>query len=669
MNINEQFLSEFMQRVDLELFTPSLYRYLTDFLEIEKIRIHDGRYVISTFIPPFPGKAFERFLTGYFGNGSRTRIQSADLAVTNACVYHCRHCYNAGRRINDLPTARLQEIVRRLQDSGAIVVNFTGGEPCLRRDLVDICSALRDDSCGILATTGYGFDDDLADALRDTRVYSISLSLDSAREKEHDRGRNAAGAYRIALRGIETAKRHGFYVYTCVVPTKQLLLPDNFDALYELNRNLGVDEMQILEPAPAGRLLGSDLDFGENEIGTIWQYMAEYNRRSDGPAVTSFAHMESPEFFGCGAGHSHIYVDGSGEVSPCNMLPISYGNAAAEELDVIIDRMQAAIRKPCRTCLAFVLRDYFREHAGGRKPISAQAAPPLPLLDEPLPRFFQIISDRGRETAGVPEIIAGYSDASVTYDDYWLTVASGPIDEMLTRLSVQPDSTGLDCGCGTGYATAKLAGAVGQQGKVISIDLTPAMVEKAKTRITKQDLVNVEFRIADVLDELTRIPPQSIDIVVSTWLIGYVGCEELFPLVKRVLKPGGIFGVVAHADRSPLIPIEVFEEISREEPECLLKAAAMKFPADGDEMKMHLTEAGFVSFAVTEGTFDFVGRHGRDVYDHVMKSGAGTTFYYSLAPECRERLAEEFIRRIDRKFAGSRAIAVKHRYIIATATA
>jgi len=667
MDINKQFLSEFMRQVDLNLFTPSLYQYLVDFLEIERVRRHNGSYVISTFIPPFPGKAFDRFLTSYFGNGSRPPIQSVDLAVTNACMYHCRHCYNAGRRIDDIPAATLIDIVRQLQDCGAIVVNFTGGEPCLRRDLVEICSALRDDSCGIIATTGYGFDDNLAAALRDTRVYSISISLDDADEREHDRIRNAAGAYRTALDAIARAKKHGFYTYTCVVPTKRLLVPEHFAALYELNRNLGVDEMQVLEPAPAGRLLATDIDFGENEIGTIWQYMAEYNLRLDGPAVTSFAHMESPEFFGCGAGHSHIYIDGSGEVSPCNMLPISYGNAATEKLDVIIERMQKAIPRPCQTCLAYVLRDYFREHARGRKPICGQDAPELPLLDEALPRFFQLIEDRDRETAGTPEIIAGYSDASITYDDYWLTVASEPIDSMFDRLPIQPSSRGVDCGCGTGYTTAKLARAVGSQGKVTSIDLTAAMIEKAKVRLAGEGLANVEFRVADVLEELTRIKPQSIDAVVSTWLIGYVGADELLPLIQRILKPGGVLGLVAHTDRSPLVPIEVFEEITREEPSSLIKAAAMKFPADGCELQQNLAHAGFTSWSVSEGTFEFVGRNGRDVYDHVMKSGAGTTFYYSLAPDCRERMAEEFIRRIDRAYAGKTAITIEHRYIIATA--
>jgi MoaA/NifB/PqqE/SkfB family radical SAM enzyme len=351
MEDNELFLSEFMETVDLQLFTPSLYQYLMDFLEIEKVRRFNDQFVINTFIPPFPGPAFDRFLSTTFGTERRTPIQSVDLAITNGCVFNCWHCYNAGRLLRDLPTESLQRTVQQLQELGAIVVNFTGGEPCLRHDVVEICASLRDDSCGILATTGYGFTDDIAERLRETRVYSISISLDSADEEEHDRRRGIQGAFKIALKGIETAKRWGFYTYTCAVPSKKLLEEENFRKLVELNRALGVNELQLIEPAPAGRIASTKLSFGEEEFEKILQYLCEYNQQESGVAISSFAHMESPEFFGCGAAHSHIYVDGSGEVSPCNMIPVSYGNAAKEELSTIVARMQSDFKHPYRVSI------------------------------------------------------------------------------------------------------------------------------------------------------------------------------------------------------------------------------------------------------------------------------------------------------------------------------
>jgi MoaA/NifB/PqqE/SkfB family radical SAM enzyme/ubiquinone/menaquinone biosynthesis C-methylase UbiE len=664
MKDNDRFLSGFTKSVDMRFFTPSLYRYLKDFLKIEKVRPFGNQFVINTFIPPFPGPAFDRFLSTYFGSEQKTPIQSVDLAVTNGCVFNCWHCYNAGRQLSDLSTESLQNIVKRLQGLGAIVLNFTGGEPCLRHDLVEICSSLQEDSCGILSTTGYGFTDEIAQKLRETQVYSVSISLDSADEKEHDRKRGVSGAFRIALRGIETAKKWGFYTYTCAVPSKRLLEKNNFWNLVELNKNLGVNELQLIEPAPAGKIASAKLDFGLEEFGRIFQYMGEYNREDNGIAISSFAHMESPEFFGCGAGQSHIYIDGTGEVSPCNMIPVSYGNAESEDLSHIITRMQSDFKRPCRFCLAYLLQDFFSQHAKGKKPVEAEAIPPMPLPEEEeLPRFFQILERKELEFAGEEEIVSGYNGISSTYEDYWLKVASGPIDSLFERLKVKTGSTALDCGCGTGYSSAKLAQKVGSEGKVTGIDLTPGMIEQAKRRIQRLGLTNVEFIVADVLEELKSIPPQSVDVAVLTWLIGYVGCDEILPLLKRALKPGGSVGFVAHLDRSPLVPIEVFEEIIREEPESLLKTAKFKFPKDKHETEKHLKTSGFDTEWIEQGSFNFVCHTGQEVYDHVMKSGAGTTFYYSLKPSERDRLAKEFVRRIEERYAGLPEIEIVHEYV------
>ncbi len=669
MKDNELFLAELTKRIDMRFFTPSLYQYLAEFFKIEKVRRFNDQFVINTFIPPFPSPAFDRFVSTYFETDRRTPIQSVDLAVTNACMYNCWHCYNAGRSVDDLPTGSLQRIVRQLQDLGAIVINFTGGEPCLRHDLVEICSSLRDDSCGILATTGYGFTDRLAKRLRDTRVYSISISLDSANETEHDRKRGIKGAFKTALKGIETAKKHGFYIYTCAVPSKKLLEEENFRGLIELNKDLGVNELQIIEPAPAGKIVSANLDFGEEEFVRIFQYMAEYNQHDNGIAISSFAHMESPEFFGCGAGRSHIYVDGTGEVCPCNMLPVSYGNVANEDLRAIIARMQSVFKHPYRVCLAHSLQDFFCEHCKAVKPTPADKMPIIPLPnDNELPRFFEIVESTPNETSGTEEIVKGYDQASLTYDDYWLSVASGPINELFDHLNIDPRARALDCGCGTGYSMTILSERVGPDGKVLGIDLSAGMIRQAKRRIQDLGYSNIELRVADVLEELQTLPAASYDIAVLTWLIGYVGCEEIFPLLKRALKSDGRIGFVAHLDRSPLVPLQIFEEIVREEPQSLEKAVKLKFPANAAEARKHLESSGFRVGWMHQGTFNYCCYTGQQVYDHVMKSGAGTTFYYALKPSVREWFTKEFIRRTDKMYADAPQITIVHEYVAGIGT-
>lgn len=670
MNENEIFLENIKGQIDERFFSPSLLNYLQEYLTIEKVRLYNNQFVINTFIPPAPGLAFDRFLQTFFGDQNGSKIQSVDLALTNGCIFHCWHCYNANRVLQDLPTKTLKKIVRNLQDLGAIVINFTGGEPCLRHDLVEICGELREDSCGILAITGYGFTEPLAKRLKQTRVYSISISLDSADEKEHDAGRGLKGAYRVALQGIEMAKKYGFYTYTCAVPTKKLLKEENFYKLVELNKQLEVNEMQLIEPAPAGRLSSAKLDFGEEEFKKITHYMKTINQNCNGFAITSFAHMESPEFFGCGAGHSHIYVDGSGEVSPCNMIPISYGNAAKEELSTIISRMQRDFRKPCQNCLLYLLKDFFSTNCKGTQPVSYRQIPPIPFPDDQkLPKFFQIAWDKEEDASGIEEIIRGYNNASTTYDDYWLTVASEPIDMLFQKLKLDSGGSCVDCGCGTGYTTMRCANKVGGEGKVLGIDLSPKMIQKAKTRMKKLRYSHVKFMNGDVLKLLESLPASSFDGVVMTWLIGYVGCWEIFPLVKRILKPGGKIGFVAHMDRSPRIPIEVFEEIIMKEPESLEKNILLKFPKDVGEVKDQLKSAGFRNPWLYQGTFNFICHTGLEVYDHIMKSGAGTTFYYSLNPSARNRLSQEFITRINKRFQGQKEICIDHDYVVGIADA
>jgi ubiquinone/menaquinone biosynthesis C-methylase UbiE len=288
---------------------------------------------------------------------------------------------------------------------------------------------------------------------------------------------------------------------------------------------------------------------------------------------------------------------------------------------------------------------------------------PLP-LEKKLPRFFEILETKHQEVAGEKEIVMGYDGVSSTYEDYWLSMASGPINELFEKLEIKAGANAVDCGCGTGYSTAKLAQRVGKEGKVIGVDLSSGMIDKAKSRVQHLGFSNVKFKIANVLESLRKMTSVSVDVATLTWLIGYVGCQEIFPLLKNVLRPGGLVGFVAHLDRSPLVPIEIFEQIIREEPQSLLKGVTLKFPKNADEIEKHLKASGFETKWIRQGTFNFVCHKGQEVYDHVMKSGAGTTFYYSLKPSERERLAKEFVRRMDERSHGIPQINIVHEYVV-----
>jgi SAM-dependent methyltransferase len=96
----------------------------------------------------------------------------------------------------------------------------------------------------------------------------------------------------------------------------------------------------------------------------------------------------------------------------------------------------------------------------------------------------------------------------------------------------------LDLGSGAGFDCFLAAKKVGEKGKVIGVDMTPDMIDKARENAKKGNYENVEFR----LGEIENIPAadNSIDVVISNCVINLSPDKgKVFKEAFRVLKPGG----------------------------------------------------------------------------------------------------------------------------------
>jgi SAM-dependent methyltransferase len=104
--------------------------------------------------------------------------------------------------------------------------------------------------------------------------------------------------------------------------------------------------------------------------------------------------------------------------------------------------------------------------------------------------------------------------------------------------SLQEGETVLDLGSGAGFDCFLAANKVGKKGKVIGVDMTPEMVEKAKENAKKSNYGNVEFRLGDI--EKLPVGDGSIDAVMSNCVINLSPNKgKVFKESFRVLKPGG----------------------------------------------------------------------------------------------------------------------------------
>ena len=101
-----------------------------------------------------------------------------------------------------------------------------------------------------------------------------------------------------------------------------------------------------------------------------------------------------------------------------------------------------------------------------------------------------------------------------------------------------PGETVLDIGSGSGFDCIIAGQAVGATGRVIGVDMTEAMLKKARATARKMGLRQVEFR-KGFAEELP-IPDASVDVVISNGVINL--CPDkyrVFAGIFRVLKPGG----------------------------------------------------------------------------------------------------------------------------------
>jgi arsenite methyltransferase len=154
---------------------------------------------------------------------------------------------------------------------------------------------------------------------------------------------------------------------------------------------------------------------------------------------------------------------------------------------------------------------------------------------------------------------------------------------------IKRGDTVVDLGSGAGNDCFVARSAAGEAGQVIGIDMTEAMIEKAKTNAEKLGFKNVQFRLGDIED--IPLSSKRADVVVSNCVMNLVPDKvKAFAEVFRILKPGGHFSI-----SDVIVKGELPEEIKKEaEMYAGCVAGAIK---KGDYLGI-LAEQGFVNITI-----------------------------------------------------------------------
>jgi len=296
----------------------------------------------------------------------RRRPVNVMVSITDNCCSRCSYCQIPEQGRPDLSTDQWKDLFRQMADAGTRRIGVWGGEPLMRKDIVELCAYARElgiyvsmDSNGYLLPARPEILDN---------IDHLVLAYDGP-EKAHDANRES-GSHEKVIRAMETASGR-IRFWTITVLTRNNI--DQLDRIMATAEKYGF--LTTFQTLHHNAKLGGDTSGmmpSAAEYAEVYGKLVEM-KKAGAPIANSTRYLESmthwPDFsmtrtgdalhgVKCRAGRMYCNIDADGRVYPCSLL-IGLYPEAQNALEVGFQKaFESTLELPCQACTASCYTEY-----------------------------------------------------------------------------------------------------------------------------------------------------------------------------------------------------------------------------------------------------------------------------------------------------------------------
>lgn len=275
--------------------------------------------------------------------------------ITNQCNYNCNYCIFSSNYIkakNELSTKEFIKIIDQLYDKNFKYIKVTGGEPFLRKDIIEILTYMCKKGMHIdISTNGSFLTESIIESLNKINLDMLHISLDGKDKYSHEivRGTNT---YLKVIKAMKILSKLNKYkrVGTVIHKYNEFELEE----IIQLCIDNKIDEIIFSIMEPVGRMKGNNSFYKTRNINNLTDELVKLAKKYPEIIINYNWKIQENLEKNCPALTRFIYINNLGKVSPCSWISSKYtSNISLKDysLDEVLDSKEIKeFKEICMEC-------------------------------------------------------------------------------------------------------------------------------------------------------------------------------------------------------------------------------------------------------------------------------------------------------------------------------